>query len=219
MGILRQARTFRPVGGGWGGEAVCGRGAAGSFRRGGITSGTAGSRSVSRKCGAGRERSGNRSADPNPGHASDMPRRNASGANSGRLRPRSQPKARQPLGLPPRTRQPTPPRGHAAEGIRGFSVIVPAVMSRCGILLARRRRIVGTTAARPCIEPATASASGCGARPKRGESSAAWNTRPPGSNAAGIVAFPATRSRGGRRRGLVRSPARSYSIGAMASGS
>ena len=191
MGILRQAAVFRPVGGGWGGEAVCGRGAAGGFRRGGITSGTAGSRSVPRKCGAGRERSDNRSADPDLRHASDMPRRNVSGADSGRPRPESQRKAGQALGLPPRTRQPTPARGHAAEGTRRFFATAWAVMSRGGIRLARRHRIAGTSAARPCVRPATANASGCGARRKRADSSVAWNTRRHGRNAVKVMSRPA----------------------------
>jgi hypothetical protein len=187
MGILRQAGTFRPVGGGWGGEAACGRSAAGGFRHGGITSGTVGSRSALRKCDAGRERSGNRSADPDLGHASDMPRRNASGANSGRLRPQDQREANPPL----RTRQRTSARGHAAEGIRRFFATVPAVMSRRGIHLALPRRIVGTTAVRPCVRPVTANASGCGARPKRADSSDAWNIRPHGPNAVEIVSLAA----------------------------
>ena len=98
MGILRQAGVFRPVGGGWGGEAVCGRGAAGGSRRGGITSGTVGSRNAWGKCGAGRQRSGNGSAAPNLGRASGMPRRNASGENSGHRRPNSHRKASPPRG-------------------------------------------------------------------------------------------------------------------------
>jgi len=125
MGILRLAGVFRPVRVGWGGEVVCGRDAAGGSRHGGITSGTVGSRSVLGNCGVGRQRNGNRSADLNLRHASDMRRRNTSGENGGQRRPRSHRKA-SPL---PRLYLETPARGHAADGIPRFFAAVPAVMS------------------------------------------------------------------------------------------
>ena len=200
------------MGDGWGGEAVCGRSAVGSFRPGDITSGTVGSRSALRKCDAGRERSGNRSADPDLRHASDMPRWNASGESSGHLTPQSHRKA----SPPPRTRRRRPARGHAAEGIQGFFATVPAAMSPPGIHLAPQRRIVGTTAVRPCVKPVTANASGCGARPKRADSSDTWNIRPHGPNAVGIVSHWATLRRSGRQCSVIGSRTRSFSIGAMA---
>ena len=154
--ILRQAGVSRPVGCGWDGEAVCGRGVAGGFRRGSITSGTAEIPSACGRCDAGRGRSGNGSAGPNLRDASGTQRRNASGENSGRPRPRGHRK----VSLPPRTRLRSLARGHAAEGFRRFSAIVPVVMSLPGILFTPLRRIVATTAARPCIRPATANVSG-----------------------------------------------------------
>jgi hypothetical protein len=218
MGILRQAGAARPVGGDWGGEAVCGRGAGEGSRRDSITNGTVGSRIASGKCGAGRERSGNGSAVRNLGHASDMWRRNASGENSGPRRLNRHRKA-SPL---PKLHRRTLARGHAAGGIPRFFATVPAVMSPRGILLVPRRRIAGTTAARPCGRPTTANASGCGARPKRGASSDAWNTRPHGPNAVEIVSPSARPPRRGLRRCLARRRGtpwvRSSSIGAMATG-
>jgi hypothetical protein len=197
MRILQQFVASRPVGGGWGGETVCGRGAAGGFRRGSITSSTVEIPSVCGKYAAGRERSGNGSVAPSLRDASDTPRRNVSGANGGQRRPRSRWKAR-PW---PQTRSLA--RGHAAENIQRFFVTVPAVMSRRGILLVPLRRIVATPAARPCVRPATVNASGCGARPKRGDSNATWSTRPHGPNAAERVSLAARLRRGGPRRGLV----------------
>ena len=193
MGILRQAGAFRPVGGGWGGEAVCGRGAAGGSRHGGITSGTAGSRNAWRKCGAGRRRSGNRSAGPNlrarQRHAEAERQRRKQRASAGPTPPEGEPAAADaPRSLRVVTQQKASAR---------FFATVPAVTSRRGILLAPRRRIVATTAARPCVRPATANASGCGARPKRADSSVAWNTRPHGPNAVKIVSLPAAWRRGG----------------------
>ena len=216
--ILRQTGAFRPAGGGWGGEAVCGRGAAGGFRRGGITSGTAGSRNALRKCDAGRRRNGNRSADPNRAYASDMPRRNASGENGGHRRPSSHPKASPSSRTWRASRQRTPARGHAAEGIRRFFATVPAAMSPCGILLAHRRRTVATTAVRPCVGPGTANVSGWGARRKRAGSNAVWNTGPHGPSAGVIVPLPATWHPDVPWRGRIRRPGRSFSIGAMATG-
>jgi hypothetical protein len=198
MGILRQAGAFRPVGDGWGGGAVCGRVAAGSSRHGGITSDTAGSRNAWLKCGVGRRRSGNRGAARNLGRASGMPRRSGSGENApegarvpacGWRRPKSQRRTRA--------------RGHAADGIPRFFATVPAVTSRYGNLLAHRRRIAGTSAARPCVRSATVNASVCGARPQRADSSAVWNTRRHGPNAVKIVLFPAAMCRGGRRCRLI----------------
>ncbi len=180
MGILRQPGVSRPVGGGWGGDAVCGRGASGGSRRGGITSDTAGSRNVWLRCGVGRRRSGNRSAACNLGRASGMRRRSGSGEND-------------PEGALPRrpgSQWRTRARGHAADGIPRFFATVPAVTSRREIRLARRRRIVGTTAAGPCTRPETANVSGCGARPKRAASSDAWNIRRHGPNAVKIVSRP-----------------------------
>jgi hypothetical protein len=218
MGILRLAGVFRPVRVGWGGEVVCGRDAAGGSRHGGITSGTVGSQSVLGNCGVGRQRNGNRSADPNLGHASDMRRRNTSGENGGQRRPSSHRKA-SPL---PRLHLKTPARGHAADGIPRFFAAVPAVMSHGGILLAPRRRIAATTAERPCAGPKTANVSGCGARRKRADSSAAWSISQCGPNAVKIVWHRMTIRRNGRRCGLIQSRGilwvRSFSIGAMATG-
>ena len=154
--ILRQARVSRPVGGGWGGEAVCGRSAAGGFRRSDITNGTAEIQSACGRCDVGRGRSGNGSAGPNPRDASGTRRRNANGENNGRLSPKSH----RTMGLPPRTRLRSLVRGHAAESFRRFSATVPAVTSHSGILLVPRRRTVATTAARPCVRPETVSVSG-----------------------------------------------------------
>ena len=133
-------------------------------------------------------RNGNGSADPNLRDASGTLRRNASGENSGRRQPPSHRKTSLPPGTAPAENR---ARGHAADGIRRFFATVPAVMSRRGILLASRRRIVATTAVRPCIRLATANVSGCGARPKRADSSAAWNIRPHGPNVVKIVSLPA----------------------------
>jgi hypothetical protein len=155
MSILRRAGAAGPVGDGWGGEAVCGKGAVEDLRRGGITSGTAKIPSAGGRCVAGRQPSGNASAGPRARDASGMPRRNVGVANSGRTRPPSRRKAD-----PPRTRRRSPARGHAASGIRRFSAIAPAVMSPPEILLASQHRIVGTTAAGPCVRPETVNASG-----------------------------------------------------------
>ena len=212
MRILQQFVVSRPVGGGWGGETVCGRGAAGGFRHGSITSSTVEIPSVCGKYAAGREQSGNGSAAPSLRDASDTPRRNVSGENGGQRRPRSRWKAS------PWPRLRSLARGHAAEGIRRFSATVPAVMSRRGILLVPLRRIAATPAARPCIRRATANVSGCGARPKRGNSNATWSTRPHEPNAVESVSLAARLRRGGPWRGLVRRPARSLSIGVMARG-
>ena len=95
MGILRQPGVSRPVGGGWGGDAVCGRGAGGGSRRGGITSDTAGSRNAWLRCGVGRQRSGNRSAACNLGAR----QRHAEAERQRRKRPRGCPaaEARKPV--------------------------------------------------------------------------------------------------------------------------
>lgn len=199
MHILRQAMVSRPVRDGWGGEAVCGRGATGGFRRGGITNGTAEIPSACGRCSDGRQRSGNGSAGPNPRDASGTRRRNASGDNNGHLNLKNHLKT----SLPPRTRLRRLARGHAAESFQRFSATVPAVMIPLGILLAPLRRIAGTTAARPCTRPETANASGCGARPKRADSSATWNTRPHGPNAVKVMSLPATWRRGSPCRGPV----------------
>jgi hypothetical protein len=134
IGILQQAGRSGPAGRGWGGEAVCGRDAAGGFRRGSTTSGTVGSRNALGKCDAGRRRNGNRSADLNWRRASDMPKRNASGENGGRRRPRSCRKTRPPPWPWRISHRRTPARGHAAGGMRRFFATVPAVTSHCGIL-------------------------------------------------------------------------------------
>ncbi len=191
MGILRQAEVFRPVGRGWGGEAVCGRGAGGGSRRGSITNGTVGSRNASGRCAVGRQRNGSGSADPKLGRASGTPRRNASGESSGQQRSNSHRRAHLPSRSRRVPRRRTLARGHAADGIRRFFAIVLAVMSRRGIHLAPQRRIVGTTAVRPYVRPAIANASGCGARPKWADSNAAWNIRPHGPNAVKIVSLAA----------------------------
>ena len=203
MGILRQAEVSRPAGGGWDGGLVCGRAAGGDSRRGSTTSGTVGSRNALGRYAAGRQRNGSGSAVTNLRRASDTPRRNANGENSGHQRLPSQGKA-----IPsPQNRRvlpwPTAARGHAAGGISRFFVIVPAVMSRREIRLARRRRIAATTAGRPCVRPATVNVSGCGARRKRAASNAAWNTAPHGPNASEIVSLPATWRRCDPRRGLI----------------
>lgn len=210
--ILRPAGVSRPVGDDWGGEAVCGRGVVGGFRRGGTTNGTAKIPSAGGRCGDGRRPSGNGSADPNPGDASGMRRRNASDANSGRLRPPIHRSASRPQ--PRRLRSLA--RGHAEESFRRISATVPAVMSPSGILLALGRRIVATIAAQPCVRPETASVNGWGARPKRADSSVAWNTRPHWANAGKVLSLPATRRVGSPRRGPVRSDARSLAIGVAA---
>jgi hypothetical protein len=222
MGILRQTEVSGPAGGGWDGGTVCGRDAAGGFRRGSTTSGTVGSRNALGKCDAGRRRNGNRGADLNRKRANDTPRRNASDENGGHRRPPSHSKANPSSRTRRVPRRRTPARGHAAGGIRRFFAIVPAVTSHCGIHLAPRRRIVATTAARPCVRPETANVSGCGARPKRGASNAAWNTGPHEPSAVQSMAHAGTWRRRGRRRRLVRSRGtlwvRSFSIGAMATG-
>lgn len=212
MGILRQAGTFRPVGGGWGGDAVCGRGAAEGFRHGGITNGTVRIRSAWGKCGAGRQRSGNRSVAPNLEPANDMPPRNANGENSGQRRP----KRRRKVGLSSTLPLETPARGHAADGISRFFATAPGVMSRSGILLGPRHRIAAMAAVRPCVRRETANVSGCGARRQRVDSSAAWNTRLRGPNAVMVMPLPPILRSGGRQRGLIRRPLRSFSMGAMA---
>jgi hypothetical protein len=150
--ILRPTGVSRPVEGGWGGEAVCGRGVAGGFRRGGITNGTAKIRSACGRCGVGRGRSGNGSAGPKPRDASGMWRRNASDENSGRVSPPC------PLKVSPRQRSLA--RGHAAESFRRFSATVPAVTSPPGILLALWPRTVAMTAAGLCVRCETANGSG-----------------------------------------------------------
>jgi hypothetical protein len=154
--ILQPARVSRPVEGGWGGEAVCGRGVVGGFRRGGITNGTAKTRNAGRRCGVGRQPSGNASAAPRARDASGMPKRSASGENSGRLRPPSHRKVSPPSPRRPRRAA----RGHAEESSRRISVTVPAVMSPSGIRLALGRCIVATIAADACVRPETASVSG-----------------------------------------------------------
>ena len=111
MRILRQAGVSRPGGGGWGGASVCGKNAAGGFRRNGITNGTAKTPSACGRCNAGMRRNGNRSVGPNPRDASDTRRQNASGENGGHLSPQRRPKTRPS----PRTRLRSLARGHAAK--------------------------------------------------------------------------------------------------------
>ena len=156
MCILRQVGVFRPVGGDWGGEAVCGRSVAGGFRRGGITDDTAEIPSACGRCNAGMQQSGSRSAGPNPRDARGTRRRSASGESSGHLSPRSHLKVRLPL----RTRLRRLARGHAAKKLPRFFVTAQAVTNPSGILLVPLRRIVAMTVARPCVRPGTANVSG-----------------------------------------------------------
>jgi len=210
--ILRPAGVSRPVEDDWGGEAVCGRGVVGGFRRGGITNGTAKIPSAGGRCGVGRRPSGNGSAAPRARDANGMRRRNASGENSGRLRPPSHRKVIPPLRRCPRSLA----RGHAEESFPRLSAIAPVVTSPSGILLALGPRTVAMTAAHACVGSETANGSACGARAKRVDSNAAWSTRRHGPNAGKVMWLPATPRPGSPRRMLVRSNARSFSIGVAA---
>jgi hypothetical protein len=128
---ISATRVRLPEGGGWDGAFASARDAGGDFRRGGITSATAGTRNAGVRCVAGRRPSGSENAGPIPWDASGTPRRNASGGR--RRRPgqtrRTDAKPRLPS-LPP-----TPARGHAARGCPRFFVTDRAVMSLCVILL------------------------------------------------------------------------------------
>jgi hypothetical protein len=166
-------RPSPPGAGGWDGEFVFARAVGGDSGHGNTTSATAGNRDVWTRCIAGRQPSGSGIAAPILRDASGMPRRNVSDANRRHLRPRGRIKATFRRAMPPPTRA----RGHAASGIPRFFVIVLAVTSRRGILRGWPPATVATSAVRPWIGSATASASGCGASGKRAASNAAWNTR------------------------------------------
>ena len=187
MRSIPRKQACPPGVGGWDGESVSARAAGGDFRHGGITNATAKSRNVWGRCVAGRQPSGSGNAGPILGDASGMPRRNASDGSGRHFRSMERREA-----MPRRPKAPaTRSRGHAAEGIPRFFVIVPVVMSPRENLLGWSLRTVATPAVWPWIRPETVNASGCGATAKRAASYAASNTKLREPNVAAGVPFRA----------------------------
>ena len=198
MPILRQTRVARPGRAAWDGDGVCGKGVANSFGHGGTTSVTAGSRIACEKCGAGRRRSVNASAERNRRDDGGMPRRNAGGGPARRGRPEAHRRHQRPRR---HLRILGPARGHAATGTRKFSATGPVVTSPR--VMRAMRASAARSARQLCVRCRTANASGCGATAMPADSNAAWSTnwrRPNAVNAVRPQNVPLWGRRGPRDR-------------------